>query len=203
MQVRRLFGLALLAATRQIKRAPSSVTSSEPSPRIEAMRLADAFRARVIDASTESLVFEITGNSAAWHAWAQALICSNCALRSGCEPPSLVLRLLCKLYPAALNRVPTVHGLMGCPCRTNSSARWAVLLQVQRNGDIGSPRLTGSTSCSSAGDNPGSESVRRLRPPPFLRKRESTLALGFFLRTANSANPLRIVLHRLLVVFVF
>src|SRR3954453_491346 len=33
-------------------------------PRIEAMRLADAFRARVIDASTESLVFEITGNSA-------------------------------------------------------------------------------------------------------------------------------------------
>ncbi|MEA2891412.1 MAG: acetolactate synthase small subunit [Bradyrhizobium sp.] len=33
-------------------------------PRNEAMRLADAFRARVIDASTESLVFEITGNSA-------------------------------------------------------------------------------------------------------------------------------------------
>ena len=32
--------------------------------RIEAMRLADAFRARVIDASTESFVFEITGNSA-------------------------------------------------------------------------------------------------------------------------------------------
>src|ERR1043166_9100960 len=33
-------------------------------PRIEAMRLADAFRAGGIDASTESLVFEITGNSA-------------------------------------------------------------------------------------------------------------------------------------------
>jgi acetolactate synthase I/III small subunit len=32
--------------------------------RIEAMRLADAFRARVIDASTESFIFEITGNSA-------------------------------------------------------------------------------------------------------------------------------------------
>jgi acetolactate synthase-1/3 small subunit len=32
-------------------------------PRVEAMRLADAFRARVIDASTESFVFEITGNS--------------------------------------------------------------------------------------------------------------------------------------------
>ena len=33
-------------------------------PRVEAMRLAEAFRARVIDASTDSFVFEITGNSA-------------------------------------------------------------------------------------------------------------------------------------------
>ena len=32
-------------------------------PRVEALRLADAFRARVIDASTESFVFEITGKS--------------------------------------------------------------------------------------------------------------------------------------------
>jgi acetolactate synthase-1/3 small subunit len=33
-------------------------------PRVEALRLAEAFRARVIDASTESFVFEITGNTA-------------------------------------------------------------------------------------------------------------------------------------------
>jgi acetolactate synthase I/III small subunit len=32
-------------------------------PRVEALRLADAFRARVIDAGTESFVFEITGSS--------------------------------------------------------------------------------------------------------------------------------------------
>ena len=32
--------------------------------RMEALRLADAFRARVIDATTESFVFEITGNTA-------------------------------------------------------------------------------------------------------------------------------------------
>ena len=32
-------------------------------PRMEALRLADAFRARVIDATTESFVFEITGAS--------------------------------------------------------------------------------------------------------------------------------------------
>ena len=31
--------------------------------RVEALRLADAFRARVIDATTESFVFEITGDS--------------------------------------------------------------------------------------------------------------------------------------------
>src|SRR5213595_3960457 len=32
--------------------------------RVEALRLADAFRARVIDATTESFIFELTGNSA-------------------------------------------------------------------------------------------------------------------------------------------
>jgi acetolactate synthase-1/3 small subunit len=31
--------------------------------RVEALRLAEAFRARVIDATTESFVFEITGNT--------------------------------------------------------------------------------------------------------------------------------------------
>src|SRR6202043_2388752 len=31
--------------------------------RVEALRLADAFRARVIDATVESFVFEITGNT--------------------------------------------------------------------------------------------------------------------------------------------
>ena len=33
-------------------------------PRVESLRLAEAFRARVIDATTESFVFEITGNTA-------------------------------------------------------------------------------------------------------------------------------------------
>jgi acetolactate synthase-1/3 small subunit len=31
--------------------------------RVETLRLADAFKARVIDATTESFVFEITGNT--------------------------------------------------------------------------------------------------------------------------------------------
>ena len=37
--------------------------SGTGEPRVEALRLADAFRARVIDAGTESFVFEITGAS--------------------------------------------------------------------------------------------------------------------------------------------
>ena len=37
--------------------------AARASTRVEALRLADAFRARVIDAGTESFVFEITGAS--------------------------------------------------------------------------------------------------------------------------------------------
>jgi hypothetical protein len=90
---------------------------------------------------------------------------------------------------------PTDHAPMGCSWRVNSSAKRAVLLQVQRNGDSGSPRLIGSTKTSSASSNPGSDSVRHLRPPPFLRRRLSTAAFGFFLRTSNSCTPRRIVLR--------
>ena len=43
---------------------PDARTRPSAGPhRAEALRLADAFRARVIDATTESFVFEITGNS--------------------------------------------------------------------------------------------------------------------------------------------
>jgi hypothetical protein len=82
-------------------------------------------------------------------------MCSNCALRSGCVAPSLVMRLRCTLSPAALSNAPTVHAPMGCACRVNSSAKRAVLLPVQRNTDCGSPRLTGSTNASSAFAPPG------------------------------------------------
>ena len=39
------------------------IAGNPPEKRVEALRLADAFRARVIDATTESFVFEITGKS--------------------------------------------------------------------------------------------------------------------------------------------
>jgi acetolactate synthase I/III small subunit len=48
----------------RIEREPAMVkVRGKGEHRMEALRLADAFRARVIDASTESFVFEITGAS--------------------------------------------------------------------------------------------------------------------------------------------
>src|SRR5215217_201228 len=47
-----------------IEREPAMVkVRGKGEQRVEALRLADAFRARVIDATTESFVFEITGGS--------------------------------------------------------------------------------------------------------------------------------------------
>jgi acetolactate synthase-1/3 small subunit len=43
---------------------PIHKVAGRGEPRVESLRLAEAFRARVIDATTESFVFEITGNTA-------------------------------------------------------------------------------------------------------------------------------------------
>lgn len=52
-------------AGRSIERELAMVkVAGTGDPRVESLRLAEAFRARVIDASTESFVFEITGNTA-------------------------------------------------------------------------------------------------------------------------------------------
>src|SRR5207245_11052212 len=48
-----------------------------------------------------------------------------------------------------------------------------VLLHVHFNGDIGSPRVVGSTSVSNAANNLGSLSLTDLRPPPIRRRRPS------------------------------
>jgi acetolactate synthase-1/3 small subunit len=54
----------MTASGRAIERELAMVkVRGQGENRVEALRLADAFRARVIDASTESFVFEITGNS--------------------------------------------------------------------------------------------------------------------------------------------
>src|ERR1035437_5176930 len=53
------------------------------------------------------------------------------------------------------------------PCRCNSSASLRVLLQVQRKGDSGSPRVVGLTNASRAWRIWGS--AKGFRPPPLLR----------------------------------
>jgi hypothetical protein len=96
-------------------------------------------------------------------------------------------------FPAAFNSRPRVPGLTGCPCRVSWLASCVVLLHVQRNGDVGSPRVMGSTNRSSAAANSGSTSVARLRPAPGLRTRDSTGVSGSFSRASSSARPFAIV----------
>ena len=60
--VHRVVDMTLLG--RSIERELAMVkVKGKGEHRVEALRLADAFRARVIDATTESFVFEITGES--------------------------------------------------------------------------------------------------------------------------------------------
>ena len=53
----------------------------------------------------------------------------------------------------------------------NAWANWRVDFNVQRNGDIGSPRDPSSTISSSITNKSGSKSILRLRPPPGRRTR--------------------------------
>jgi hypothetical protein len=62
--------------------------------------------------------------------------------------------------------VSFTNGTTGWPRRVSSPARRRVLLQVQRSGDCGSPRVAGSTRASRAATKPGSVSVNGLRPAP-------------------------------------
>src|ERR1039458_9835049 len=103
------------------------------------------------------------------------------------------LAIALQAVPVRIQQPSYVRGLTGCPIRPNSSARLDVLLHVQRNGEPGSPRVSGSTSHSNVAVNSGSASLQRLRPPPSLRRRESMAAWGSFSRAVNSANPLRMV----------
>ncbi len=52
----------LTLAVRAIERELAMVkVRGKGEPRVEALRLAEAFRAKVIDATTESFIFELTG----------------------------------------------------------------------------------------------------------------------------------------------
>ncbi len=68
-------------------------------------------------------------------------------------------------------------------------------VHVHRNGVMGSPRVTGPTSCSSAAAKSGSASLARFRPPPDWRSRLATGVAGPPSRLFNSARPFLISLH--------
>src|ERR1700693_3955861 len=80
--------------------------------------------------STERAGWPLFRNSVAF-----ALMYSNCALRSGCEEPSFVLRFACRLYFCWCNSSATSMWLTSCPWARSSSARFRTLLHVQRSGD--------------------------------------------------------------------
>jgi hypothetical protein len=71
-----------------------------------------------------------------------------------------------QLNPFSFSSRPTVGAVTWCPCRDSSAARCRNDFVVQRNGDIGSPRSSGSTRPSSAGTRDGSTASARIRPPP-------------------------------------
>ena len=75
------------------------------------------------------------------------------------------------------------------PCWDSSAARFAKLLHVQRRGDIGSPRLVGSTRASSAAISVGCSSTRDFLPAPGFRCRPGSSTSRRF----SSWRPLRMV----------
>jgi hypothetical protein len=102
--------------------------------------------------------------------------------------------LACKLYPFRFNSRPTFAWLIEKPWRCNSSANTRVLLQVHRNGDVGSPRETGSTKRSNAADKLGCSVSRDRRPAPGLRCRfpsfgPAALSSLMPFRTVRSDKP--------------
>ena len=118
----------------------------------------------------------------------------NWAFWSGCELPSIVLRLPCMPYSKSLRSRPTVRGLTGCIRRVNSCANWVVLLSVHRKGDWGSPRVVGSTKLSKAYNNCGTDCVCLLHHALIIRNPGSSGTCEFSSRAASSSNPLRMVL---------
>lgn len=129
---------------------------------------------------------EIIGCWRRMKAVAVALMCSNCALRSGCAPPSRVFCSACSRKPSRCNSRPIVDALTGQPCAVTAPASFALLFQVHRNGDIGSPRVTGSIKTTRVSVSSGRICSRHGRPAPGRRMRP-----GIGTPAANSRRPFR------------
>ena len=89
-------------------------------------------------------------------AWVAPSSCSKLAPKSRSVSPSRSLAVGLQAVAALLQQHRDCAIRDGVILRVNSSANLAVLLQVQRNGDIGSPRVEGSINRSNAFKRPGS-----------------------------------------------
>jgi hypothetical protein len=100
-------------------------------------------------------------------------MCRNCASRSGCRWPSMVLALPCRLNPSYRSRSPTVSGADPVPLEGQLRCQVAGRLRrpPQRRHRIAP--LLWLDQGQQRRRSPGSSSAARLRPPPGLRARPS------------------------------
>ena len=96
----------------------------------------------------------------------------------------MTLALPCKLKPIPRSIRATVRSETGCPAAVSAPAKLRVDFVVHTNGDIGSPRVSGSTNALNSATSPASVSASLLRPPPGTR----TLTEGSG-RPSNSRTP--------------
>src|ERR1700674_1031637 len=119
----------------------------------------------------------MTGWPADWAAITCALMCSNCALRSGWLAPSRVLRLTWREYASSsTSSRPTVFGLTSWPQALSSHASFSRLLETHVSGRIGSPIVAGSTRRVRSPSSVLSVAVTVGRPPPARRTRPGSSA---------------------------
>src|SRR5215475_1449937 len=98
---------------------------------------------------------EITGSPASRNCCATVLMNPNWASRSGCDAPSLVLKTACNRYPACLSNRDTVRSLTLNPLAYKPLDNQCNDFVVHRNGEHGSPRVSGETNRSNASSTPG------------------------------------------------
>src|SRR3970040_1769839 len=95
---------------------------------------------------------EITGCPAAWAATTLALICSNCAFRSGWLAPSCVLRLNWREYSSFVSSsLATVLAQTSWPPSLRAAASLAGLFDTHLSGRLGHPLLAGSGNRATLG----------------------------------------------------
>ncbi len=92
-----------------------------------------------------------------------------------------------------MKQAPHRRGTHQPPLLDSAAASFALLLHVHRSGDIGSPRVSGSTSCSNASFTPGWVFSIPGRPAPARRTRPVTWTPHSIsrrpLRTVSRAKP--------------